>query len=512
VSVELKGIELRDYQKNIAETANQKNTLVVLPTGLGKTLISILVAVHRLSKFPESKVLIMAPTRALNAQHKKTFEKFTTIDPEKIVLITGKISPVEREKIYQQAKVIVATPQTIQNDLKNGKLSLEKFSFVTFDEAHRAIKDYAYPYIAKKYMLQTKNPLILALTASPGGSSDRINEICKNLFIKAVEIRTEVDTDVEKYVKPVEREFIYVDFPEDFKQIRELLQNVLKEDLQWLKNHHYLPSKNITKKMLISLQNKIGNQYSKTKNPSLIWALIRSAEAIKLEHAIEILETQDISFLYEYFQKLQKSKKRIDRMLLKNKNVSKALEIVQNLISKNFIHPKMEKVKNLVKDLLKQNPKAKIILFANYRSTVEQIKNLLCAENIPAEILIGQAVKAGKGMTQTEQIETLNRFRNNEFNVLVGTAISEEGLDVPFVEYAIFYEAVPSEIRAIQRRGRVGRQAAGKVIFLITKDTRDENYFFASLQKEKKMRRILYSLKTSKKLENKKSLLDWTSV
>ena len=178
----------RQYQKNIADTAVQKNTLVILPTGMGKTLISVLVAVNRLEKYTESKILIMAPTRPLNAQHKKSFEQFTTIDPEEIILVTGKIQPQDRTGLYNKGKIIVATPQTIENDLENRRLSLENFSFVTFDEAHRCVKDYSYNYVAKKYMEQAKYPLILGLTASPGGTLEKINEIRDNLFIEAVEI------------------------------------------------------------------------------------------------------------------------------------------------------------------------------------------------------------------------------------------------------------------------------------------------------------------------------------
>jgi Fanconi anemia group M protein len=186
-------IQPREYQLKIAETASTKNTLVVLPTGTGKTIISLLVGVQRLEKYPDSKILIASPTRPLSAQHKKTFENFTRINPEEIVLITGRINPEKRKEMYKKARVIAATPQCIQNDLKNGRLTLENFSFITFDESHRAVKDYAYTYVARKYMEQAKNPLILALTASPGGSFEKIEEIKKNLFIEAVEIRTELD-------------------------------------------------------------------------------------------------------------------------------------------------------------------------------------------------------------------------------------------------------------------------------------------------------------------------------
>ncbi|MEM5805326.1 MAG: helicase-related protein [Candidatus Aenigmatarchaeota archaeon] len=506
-------IEEREYQKAIAEKASKGNTLVVLPTGMGKTLIALFVATNRLEKIPESKILITAPTRPLNAQHKKFFEKFTTIPPEEIALITGKISPEKRSKIYQEAKIITATPQTIENDLKANRISLENFSLVVFDEAHRAVKDYSYPIIAKKYMLQAKNPLILALTASPGGSYERIKEINENLFIRQVEIRTERENDVLPYVKTVQKEFIYIELPEEFKKIQQLLNEAKKEDIYWLREHYFLKSYVGSKKELLELQKKISEKYHEgTKDPSLMWAMIKTASALKIEHALELLETQGISFLHDYFKKLEKSKKQVDKRILKNENIKEAIRIIEELYLKHVDHPKLEKILNITKDILKEKPKAKIIIFANYRSTVEKIKNLLEENGIESEILVGQAVKEGKGMTQQQQIETIKNFSSGMFNVLIGTSISEEGLDIPAVDFAIFYESVPSEIRNIQRRGRVGRQTVGKVLFLITKDTRDEVYFWASLQKERKMKGILYDLKEKCMKKKKESLLDFIKV
>ena len=92
---------------------------------------------------------------------------------------------------------------------------------------------------------------------------------------------------------------------------------------------------------------------------------------------------------------------------------------------------------------------------------------------------------------------------------MCGTSISEEGLDLPKVDYAIFYEAVPSEIRAIQRRGRVGRQSTGKIIFLLTKGTRDESYYWSAFHKEKRMKSILYNIK--KRLKRDLTLIDFIS-
>jgi Fanconi anemia group M protein len=501
-------VKPRDYQLNIAKTASRKNTLVVLPTGMGKTLISVLVAIERLEKFPNSKVLITAPTRPLNAQHKKSFEKSTNLDPEKIVLVTGKIKPEDRTVLYQNATVVIATPQTIENDLENGKINLKNFSFATFDEAHRSVKEYSYTFIAKKYKEQAENPLILGLTASPGGTEQKIDEITKNLFIENVEIRTELEEDVKPYVKEVVKDWVYVDFPEDFQMIKGFLEEILKESIYWLKEHHFTTSYKPNKTQLLMLQKSIGAKYAfGRKNYSLLFPMLRVAESIKLLHAIELIETQGISSLYEYIKKLEVSKKNIDRKISKDPRTREAIKRIEELNSKGVDHPKLVRLNEIILELVKENPKVKIIVFANYRSTVDKINKMILGSGIKSDILIGQTIKAGKGMSQDQQVETLKRFGAGEFNVLVGSSISEEGLDVPAVDYAIFYEPVPSEIRTIQRRGRIGRQTTGKLIFLITKNTRDEAYYYSALHKEKKMKSILYDIK--ERVNKKEKLKDW---
>lgn len=507
-----KGVfEARQYQLNIADIAKEKNTLVVLPTGMGKTLIAVLVAITRLQRYPGSKALVTSPTRPLNAQHKKSFEKFTNIEQERIVLITGKIKPEDRTQLYKDAKVIVATPQCIENDLQNERLNLADFSHITFDEAHRSVGDYAYTFIAKKYMEQAYHPLILGLTASPGGSYEKIDEIRKNLFIEAVEIRVEADEDVEKYVKPIEREWVYIDFPEEFQKVKLLLEEKLKADIFWLRDHHLLQTLKPSKKSLLMMQKKISAIYgANRKNYAYFWVLMKVIESIKLEHAIELLETQSISSLREYMKKISESSKKSDKQLVKDEKVQAAIKLVEEIYASGKEHPKFEKTAEMVRNLISDNTGLKIIIFANYRATVEKIRNILRGKGVSAEEFIGQAVKNGKGLSQERQIETLKRFRDGAFNVLVATSIGEEGLDVPAVDYAIFYEPVPSEIRMIQRRGRVGRQTAGKIVFLITKNTRDEAYYWAAFHKEKKMRSILYDMKERgvRKIR-KKGLRDW---
>ena len=59
----------------------------------------------------------------------------------------------------------------------------------------------------------------------------------------------------------------------------------------------------------------------------------------------------------------------------------------------------------------------------------------------------------------------------------------------------VFYEPVPSAIRAIQRAGRTARLMKGKLIMLVTKKTRDEAFFYVSKSREKKMKTAIESIK-----------------
>jgi Fanconi anemia group M protein len=265
----------------------------------------------------------------------------------------------------------------------------------------------------------------------------------------------------------------------------------------------------VSKKHLLELQKEMGKMYEQNKDFMVARALTTCAQTIKIEHAIELLETQGITALYKYFLDLQKNKKSAaTRNVLNDENVIKAIKETKELFLKGIEHPKLQTLIELIKKEVKNKSNTKIITFANYRSSTEKIAKILESNGISAREFIGQAIKNGRGLKQKEQIEMLNEFKYELFNVLVATSIGEEGLDIEEVNLVIFYEPVPSEIRSIQRRGRTGRTKAGRVIFLITKGTRDEGYYWSAYYKEKKMRDILYEMKEKDtKMDN--SLFKW---
>src|SRR5207249_267352 len=197
------GIQPREYQRSIANSALAANTLVVLPTGLGKTIVALLVAAERLSAYPQSKILILAPTRPLVLQHAQFFKEHFQDREARSTVLTGETPAPLRETAFDESTMVFATPEVIRNDVSADRYNLRNVSLIVFDEAHRCVRSYAYSQVAQAYKLQASNPLILGLTASPSAKKSRVEEICEKLAITNVETRTEADEDVTPYVKDV---------------------------------------------------------------------------------------------------------------------------------------------------------------------------------------------------------------------------------------------------------------------------------------------------------------------
>ena len=489
------------YQQTIFGTCAQKNTLVVLPTGMGKTLIALMLIAHRLQNYPLSKVLLLSPTRPLCDQHYETCKKHLQIDEDKVVLVTGTVAPEKRKEIYEMAQVIISTPQTIEHDLINRRYPLAETSLLVIDEAHRAVKDYSYVWIAKQYQQKATHERILALTASPGSDQETIQEIIQNLNIEAIEVRTNEDLDVKPYVQELDIQRIHVQLPPILKQIQKTLKDCYSAKLQTLKR--YSPLTNLqyyTKTQLLALQGQLQGQIAQGhKDPDLFKSLSIAAEAIKIQHGLELLETQGLEPLQQYLAQIQTQaqagKSKAVQNLVQDLHFKTAILQMEKALSEKQEHPKLTLLKKILQEEVQKNPSAKIIVFNQYRDQIQHMKKEFDQLGLNSEIFVGQAKKKDTGLSQKEQKQVIDRFRNGEFNILLSTSVGEEGLDIPVVDLVIFYESIPSAIRSIQRKGRTARGEKGRVILLTTQDTRDESYHWTAHHKEKRMHRVLQSFK-----------------
>ncbi len=511
------GLEARDYQKRIASVAAVTNTLVVLPTGLGKTMIAMMVAAQIMEQRPGAKVMVLAPTRPLVLQHFRTFQEGMTIPKESMTALTGTVDPGEREVAWMKSKVIFATPQTVYNDVRHGRVSLKDVALAVFDEAHRCVRDYTYTKLATAYKESAERPLIMGLTASPGASKEKINEIKRNLFIEAVEARSEESEDVKDYVERTSIETIKVRVPDEYYETNLRLRELYNDKVKKLLNGGFLRSNRVSKKALLEARIAISARLSKAQASGgqkgyIFGAIINQAQAVAILHALEMIETQGAPPLLRYLDKMRDrpDKGKAIASLVKDPKWLKMEEEALKLAS--IPHPKVSVAVDVVKQLLRRKPDSRVIVFTQYRDTIEDIVKALDKEGVTARRFVGQADREGsKGMDQVLQSKTLELFRDGEFKVLVSSSIGEEGLHVPDVDLVVFYEAVPSEIRYIQRRGRTGRTTEGRVVILLAEGTVDESYYYSTLQKESRMKELVKESgkKPSKRREKSPTLMDF---
>ncbi len=491
-------LEERAYQTNIAKHALSGNTLVVLPTGMGKTAVALLVAAERISA---GKILMLAPTKPLVEQHLRYFSKNLVIDPDEIIMFTGTTTPAKRINLWKKARFCISTPEVIKNDLIAERYDLKDVSLLIVDECHRTVGNYAYVFIAERYNAEAVDPLLLGMTASPGSDPEQVAEICQHLSISVVESRTESDPDVRPYVHEREIKYRTVDLPEDLWLAVSVLNTMIDDRLTNLAALNYRVPKReaLSMKALNALMAQIQTRMQ-SKDPSAYAAVSIHAELMKLRHGITLAESQGTTAFKAYLLRLEaegaggagsKAAKRI----YEDARFKRLLALCQNWTKE--LHPKADEVVRVIQEQLITAPDSRVIVFATYRDGVSMLVDHLAEAGIPAKRFVGQASRdAEKGLSQKEQIEAIRQFREGEYTVLVATSVGEEGLDIPSTDLVIFYEAVPSEIRSIQRKGRTGRNATGKIIVLVTRGTTDETYLWVSNTREKQMQKGVKAMRT----------------
>ncbi|MCU4752598.1 DEAD/DEAH box helicase [Halobacteria archaeon AArc-curdl1] len=490
-------LERRLYQLKLAGTAANDHTLVCLPTGLGKTTVSLLVTARRLDEVG-GKSLMLAPTKPLVQQHADFYREALKIPDEEIVVFTGDVSPDDRATLWQDATVVMATPQVIENDLVGSRVSLADVTHITFDECHRATGNYAYNYIAERYHADATDPLVTGMSASPGGDEEAILEVCANLGLREVEVMTEEDADVAEFTHNTDLEWERIELPDEVIEIRDALNEVISERLEKLKELGVArstrpdQSQKDLNRMRAELQKLINNDQSEGFKGMSV-----HAEIMKLRQAVTLVETQSVEALRRYFERQRNQARSSGASKASQRLVSdpRVREAMRRAESFDELHPKYRKTRMLLAETLGLEGGQRVIVFTESRDTAEALTEFL-QTSFDARRFVGQGNREGSdGMTQTQQQDVLNDFRAGEFEVLVSTSVAEEGLDVPEVDLVLFYEPVPTAIRSIQRKGRTGRQSEGRVVVLMAEDTRDEAYFWISRRREKEMESELRELK-----------------
>ncbi|KAJ9550475.1 hypothetical protein OSB04_014520 [Centaurea solstitialis] len=486
-------VPVRDYQVSITRTALFSNTLVSLPTGLGKTLIAAVVMYNYFRWFPEGKIVFTAPSRPLVVQQIAACHNIVGIPQEWTVDMTGQTPPAKRVDLWKVKRIFFVTPQVLEKDIQSGK-SLESDSLLmeivntgscvvkqlvclVIDEAHHATGNASSCVAVRELMAVPVQLRILALTATPGSKHENVQQVIDNLQISSLEHRSESDPDVSPYVHERKVEVIQVAMGKDALEANSLLMDVIRpfvarlssmgvdlkarKDIQTFSPHEILESRDEFRK-------KRPHDLPEPKNQEIekIFGYL-----ITLYHIRKLLSAHGIEPAYEMLE--DKLKQGTLARLRSNVGLQKVERMMKESVSHGALSPKFTKmIEVLIEHFKTQDPeKSRVIIFSNFRGSVRDIMNSLATIGpfVKATEFIGQNTgKKSKGQSQKAQQRVLQDFQAGRFNVIVATSIAEEGLDIMEVNLVICFDANISPLRMIQRMGRTGRKNAGRVDILLS--------------------------------------------
>jgi len=397
-------------------------------------------------------------------QHFDFLKKNLTFDD--IVLITGEDSVEKRTDLWN-SRIICATPEVARNDMGHNVVKSSQFSLVIFDEVHRTTGDYAYSSIAEHF--ENSSTRLLGMTATLPSEQEKATEILTRLKISSVAERNENSPDVKPYIQETNTEWINVELPSELKSIQKLLKSALDERYDVLRKNGLPLNNQQSLSSLLRLRPFVLSKSRKSAKPLF--------SGIRIHYALNILEAHGITPFLQFCKRAQAKKGVGVKDLFEiDPNFTQALTLAKEAQSNGIEHSKIPKLKEILNSV-----PGKSLIFTSYRDSVDMIYTQLNQMGISAGILIGKA--GDTGLKQKKQIETVQKFRDGEFQVLVATRVGEEGLDIAEVNQVIFYDNVPSSIRFIQRRGRTGRKDTGKLVVLIAKNTIDETYYWIGKRK-----------------------------
>ncbi|CAA7024326.1 unnamed protein product [Microthlaspi erraticum] len=467
-------VPLRDYQFAITKTALFSNTLVALPTGLGKTLIAAVVMYNYFRWFPEGKIVFAAPSKPLVMQQIEACHNIVGIPQEWTIDLTGQTCPSKRAYLWKSKRVFFVTPQVLEKDIQSGTCLTNYLVCLVIDEAHRALGNYSYCVVVRELMAVPIQLRILALTATPGSKTQAIQGIIDNLQISTLEYRNESDHDVCPYVHDRRVELIEVPLGQDADEVSKRLLDVIRPYATRLKKFGVNLSRDcqtLSPHELLMARDK----FRQAPLPGIPHISHGDVEAcfsalITLYHIRKLLSSHGIRPAYEMLEeKLQPGP--FARLMSKNEDIRKTKLLMQQRLSNGATSPKLSKMLEILVDHFKvKDPKtSRVIIFSNFRGSVRDIMDALSniGDLVKATEFIGQSSgKTLKGQSQKVQQAVLEKFRAGGFNVIVATSIGEEGLDIMEVDLVICFDANVSPLRMIQRMGRTGRKSSGRVDIL----------------------------------------------
>jgi ERCC4-related helicase len=452
----LRDISLYKEQQIVLDKIDiKKNTLIVMPTGGGKTIVTLALINKLLVSEPETfkKALVIAPTNMLVDQIVESFRR-------SIEYPVFRLNQVEES---QPKGIFVSTGHYA---LLRAKVN--QYNGIFFDEAHKAASvSNIYTHVLRKQ----KTPYsghIFAFTASPG---DKINQIKNNLTIESTVIgHSPFSWKKQDLFKSVALDSLVLDQ-------KTKLDTYIKTNFSSILN--LLKFSNFETKDIfpVFVKNRFKlTTYIKNVNAKLLGSFFRLFHTLYIRN---LYLYEDWTVAKAYIQKLEKYP------MFREKQPFKSLKSYENTKFKQILN------------LIQKKPTNSIIMifFQNY-NTLSALRSYL-NEYISSDRI---SVLGGKTKTtlKNRKIE-MRKIKSKDIDIILSTSVAQEGIDIGSADTIVFFKPVTNPIRVIQRQGRTGRHQDGVIYTLYYQNSPEQKNLEVS-------RKRLNSLKD--KLSNLESKYD----
>ncbi|XP_034249786.1 uncharacterized protein LOC117650447 [Thrips palmi] len=492
---------VRTYQREIVEKALFSNTLVSLPTGLGKTFIAAVVMYNYYMWYPKGKIIFMAPTKPLVAQQIENCINILGIPESDTAEMTGALSSKMRAVMWKEKRVFFLTPQCVQNDLTSSVCPAKAVKCVVIDEAHRALGDHAYAQVIRILNSYEVRFRVLALSATPGSDLEAVQKVVTNLMISHIELRSEDSADIVPYTHQRKLELMVVDVGPTIYRIRAKFIGIATEYAKSLQQQRLLFG-NVGSMARFSVlkewenfrqEGARGMDPARSNKINTDFSLVHT-----FVHGLELLQTYGLRLLLNHIKgALNKGDLAANRLSV-NDDLKALIDEIESVLNpveiddeeggtskKRLVygHPKLDRLQEIIvshfENFERKGEATRTIVFCEYREGVMEICEMLknFQPLVKPVAFMGQSVgKTSKGISQKQQLEIMEKFKKGIYNTLVSTSVGEEGLDIGEVDLIICFDAKNSPIRQVQRMGRTGRKRQGKIIMLVTRGKEEMKY------------------------------------
>ncbi|XP_076064311.1 FA complementation group M isoform X2 [Oratosquilla oratoria] len=523
---------VRQYQYDIVHKSLFLNTLVALPTGLGKTFIAAVLMYNFYRWYPQGKVIFMAPTKPLVTQQVEACYNVMGIPQADTAEMTGTMNPTNRIGAWKAKRMFFLTPQVLTNDLNRGACPTANVCCIVLDEAHRAQGNHAYCQVVRELSGYGAKFRILALSATPGTDIKSVQQVIQNLQISHIELRSEDSPDIAPYTHARNIEKIVVDLGTELKRIKEYYLAIVRVHVKRLIDWRavYTRDETTLSKFQILKAREAFRQNPPDSLPRYLYGVVEGEFALcmTLYHALELLQLHGAKSFHSFLKGTLSSDKGNNRArgeLLRNSDFIQLMDYVEKKFSPEehvnastshgspgldskfsspnsskakpgnpyvASHPKLEKLRNIIlehfKKFAREDQSTRVMIFSQYRDSVKEITDMLqdYQPQVKAMSFVGQSSvgRGARGFSQKEQLKVVKRFREGGYNTLVSTCVGEEGLDIGEVDLIICFDAPKSPIRLVQRMGRTGRKREGSIVVLVTKGKEEQTYNQSQYQKK----------------------------